>query len=107
MSSQQLWDTHLALYHLLQLRPGLLAQPTQLAEFPRINMACAPQTKAQMRALLAAGVVQAWDDPRLPTVRGLMRQGLTAQALCSFLLEQVRGKPHIPAVAEDRQQLPA
>ncbi len=65
------------------------ARPTQLAEFPRINMAHAPQTKAHMRALLASGAVSGWDDPRLPTVRGLLRQGLMPQVLCSFLLEQV------------------
>ncbi|KAF8059742.1 glutamate--tRNA ligase [Scenedesmus sp. PABB004] len=73
---------------LLPLHPGWRA--TQIFEFPRIHMAHTPQAKAHQRALLGAGLVAGPDDPRLPTLRGLMRGGCHPDALRAFLLEQAR-----------------
>lgn len=34
------------------------------------------------------GLIDGWDDPRLPTVRGLLRCGLTAEGLKQFIIAQ-------------------
>ena len=34
------------------------------------------------------GIVNGWDDPRLPTVRGVLRRGLTVEALKMFIVAQ-------------------
>lgn len=47
------------------------------------------QAKVHQKALLAAGLVDGPADPRLPTLRGLMRAGCHPDALKAFLLEQV------------------
>lgn len=49
-----------------------------------------PQAKVHQKALLAAGRVEGPTDPRLPTLRGLLRAGCHPDALKAFLLEQVR-----------------
>lgn len=48
-----------------------------------------PQAKVHQKALLAAGLVEGPTDPRLPTLRGLLRAGCHPDALKAFLLEQV------------------
>jgi hypothetical protein len=47
------------------------------------------QAKVHQKALLAAGLVEGPTDPRLPTLRGLLRAGCHPDALKAFLLEQV------------------
>ncbi|KAF6257709.1 tRNA synthetases class I, catalytic domain-containing protein [Scenedesmus sp. NREL 46B-D3] len=70
-------------------------QPTAIWEFPRIHMAHSPQAKVHQRALLAAGLVAGPDDPRLPTLAGMMRAGCHPDALRAFLLEQARLAAHL------------
>jgi hypothetical protein len=55
----------------------------------RCYCCCCCQAKVHQRALMAAGLVAGPDDPRLPTLAGLMRAGCHPDALRAFLLEQV------------------
>ena len=35
-----------------------------------------------------SGKVRGWDDPRFPTVRGILRRGMTVEALKQFIVAQ-------------------
>jgi glutaminyl-tRNA synthetase len=44
-------------------------------------------SKRKLRRLIEAGIVSGYDDPRLPTLRGLRRRGFTPEAIRDFMLE--------------------
>ncbi len=66
--------------HLCEL--GLLAQPRpHQYEFARLNVTTIVTSKRRLRQLVEEGIVNGWDDPRLPTLAGLRRRGYTAGSL--------------------------
>ena len=82
------FDSHRALYdwYLDQLRElGALPfdQPRQY-EFARLELTHTVTSKRKLATLVANGVVDGWDDPRLPTLRGLRRRGYPAAAIREF-----------------------
>jgi glutaminyl-tRNA synthetase len=54
-------------------------------EFSRLNLTHAMMSKRKVRKLVEDGVVGGWDDPRLTTLRGLRRRGVTAKAIQDFV----------------------
>ena len=64
---------------------GLIAapQPRQY-EFARLNLTYVITSKRKLKHLVDNGIVQGWDDPRMPTVVGLRRRGYTPQSLQTF-----------------------
>jgi glutaminyl-tRNA synthetase len=54
-------------------------------EFSRLNLTYAMMSKRKLRKLVELGVVRGWDDPRLTTLRGLRRRGVTPQAILDFI----------------------
>ncbi len=54
-------------------------------EFSRLNLTYAMMSKRKVRKLVEDGVVSGWDDPRLTTLRGLRRRGVTAKAIQDFV----------------------
>ncbi|MDR0417451.1 MAG: glutamine--tRNA ligase, partial [Propionibacteriaceae bacterium] len=58
-------------------------QPRQL-EFARLELTHTVTSKRQLMQLIADGVVDGWDDPRLPTLRGLRRRGYPPAAIRAF-----------------------
>lgn len=54
-------------------------------EFARLNMNYTVTSKRKLSELIEQGVVGGWDDPRMPTIRGLRRRGYTATALKKFV----------------------
>jgi tRNA synthetases class I (E and Q), catalytic domain len=49
-------------------------------------------SKRKLQKLVDSGVVQSWTDPRFPTVQGILRRGMTLQALKDFILLQGASK---------------
>ncbi len=60
----------------------------QLWDFAHINFIRSFLSKRKLTKVVDTGVVTGWDDPRMPTVRGILRRGLTVPALREFMLKQ-------------------
>ncbi|TVP51645.1 MAG: glutamine--tRNA ligase/YqeY domain fusion protein, partial [Gemmatimonadales bacterium] len=53
-------------------------------EFARLNLDYTVMSKRKLLRLVQAGDVSGWDDPRMPTLAGLRRRGVTPEAIRSF-----------------------
>ena len=53
-------------------------------EFARLNMTNTVMSKRYLRELVEMGIVDGWDDPRMPTLCGLRRRGYTARSIRNF-----------------------
>ncbi len=53
-------------------------------EFARLNLDYTVLSKRKLISLVEGGYVQGWDDPRLPTLSGLRRRGVTPEAIREF-----------------------
>ncbi|MBQ7173121.1 MAG: glutamine--tRNA ligase/YqeY domain fusion protein [Clostridia bacterium] len=58
--------------------------PRQI-EFARLNITYTVLSKRFLRGLVEGGVVDGWDDPRMPTLCGLRRRGYTAASILDFI----------------------
>ncbi|MFH1571842.1 MAG: glutamine--tRNA ligase/YqeY domain fusion protein [Gemmatimonadota bacterium] len=58
--------------------------PSRQIEFARGNITYLVTSKRRLLELVEAGHVKGWDDPRMPTLRGLRRRGYTPEALRQF-----------------------
>jgi len=58
--------------------------PSRQYEFARLNLTYTVMSKRKLLELVREGRVSGWDDPRMPTLRGLRRRGYTAEAIRSM-----------------------
>jgi glutaminyl-tRNA synthetase len=58
-------------------------QPRQY-EFARLNLSYTVMSKRKLLQLVMENRVNGWDDPRLPTIAGLRRRGVPAEAIRQF-----------------------
>lgn len=58
-------------------------RPQQI-EFARLNITHTVMSKRRLLELVEKKLVVGWDDPRLPTIKGLRRRGYTADAIRAF-----------------------
>ena len=57
--------------------------PRQI-EFARLNLSSTVMSKRKLLQLVQEGIVRGWDDPRMPTISGLRRRGVTPEAIRDF-----------------------
>jgi len=65
-----------------------LEHKTILYDFSRLNMVYTVLSKRKLKYIVDQNMVEGWDDPRFPTVQGIMRKGMTPYSLKKFMLEQ-------------------
>jgi len=58
-------------------------RPRQI-EFARLNLTYTVMSKRKLLQLVEEGLVNGWDDPRMPTVSGLRRRGYTPESIRNF-----------------------
>lgn len=76
------FEDHRPLYDWFIRALGIHA-PQQI-EFARLNLTYTLMSKRRLLKLVNEGIVNGWDDPRMPTLSGLRRRGVTPAALRDF-----------------------
>jgi glutaminyl-tRNA synthetase len=59
-------------------------EPPQQIEFARLNLSYTIMSKRKLLQLVREGIVDGWDDPRMPTLSGMRRRGYTPEAIRAF-----------------------
>ncbi|GMA99847.1 glutamine--tRNA ligase/YqeY domain fusion protein [Pelosinus sp. IPA-1] len=77
------FEDHRPLYDWLISSLAMEARPQQI-EFARLNITNMVMSKRKLRMLVEEGLVDGWDDPRMPTISGLRRRGYTPEAIRDF-----------------------
>jgi glutaminyl-tRNA synthetase len=58
--------------------------PSQQYEFDRLSLTYTVMSKRKLLKLVQEGLVQGWDDPRMPTLSGMRRRGYRPEAIRNF-----------------------
>ena len=58
-----------------------------MIQFGRITVEGIPLSKRYIRPLVESGILEGWDDPRIPTLRGLFRRGILPESIVRFFYE--------------------
>ena len=77
------FEAHRPLYDWVIEHSELPCKPRQI-EFARLNINHTVMSKRKLRLLVENGVVDGWDDPRMPTLSGLRRRGYTPLSIRNF-----------------------
>lgn len=77
------FEDHRPLYNWVVAEAGAPHRPQQI-EFARLNLTFAVMSKRKLLELVGKKLVAGWDDPRLPTIKGLRRRGVTPEAIRAF-----------------------
>ena len=78
------FDAHRPLYDWYLENLPLPGDRPRQYEFARLNLTHTVTSKRGLSALIERGLVDGWDDPRLPTLRGLRRRGYPPEAIREF-----------------------
>jgi len=61
--------------------------PSEQIEFDRLNLTYTMMSKRKLLQLVKENHVNAWDDPRMPTLSGFRRRGFTPEAIRAFVTQ--------------------
>jgi glutaminyl-tRNA synthetase len=78
------FEVHRPLYEWILESLELPAPRPRQIEFARLNLTYTVMSKRKLIQLVQEGFVNGWDDPRMLTISGLRRRGVTASALRTF-----------------------
>jgi glutaminyl-tRNA synthetase len=78
------FEDHRPLYDWFLENLPVPSRPRQI-EFARLNLTYTVLSKRVLTGLVRGGHVDGWDDPRMPTLAGLRRRGVPAEALRDFI----------------------
>ena len=76
------FEVHRPLYEWFIEQLGIF--PSRQIEFARLNLDHTIMSKRKLLTLVEDGVVDGWDDPRMPTISGLRRRGFTPESIRTF-----------------------
>ena len=77
------FEDHRPLYDWVLDNISTPCHPQQI-EFARLEVNYTITSKRKLHALVSEGLVDGWDDPRLPTLKGMRRRGYSPHALREF-----------------------
>lgn len=77
------YEDHRPLYEWFIRELGIF--PSRQIEFARLNLTYTILSKRFLKQLVEEGYVRGWDDPRMPTLRGMRRRGYTPEAIRKFI----------------------
>ena len=78
------FEDHRPLYNWVRDNCSVPSKPRQI-EFARLGMNYTVMSKRKLRSLVEEGLVDGWDDPRMPTLSGLRRRGYTPTSIRNFV----------------------
>ena len=78
------FENHRPLYDWVVNNINFEKKPKQ-REFARLNVTYTVMSKRYLRQLVETGLVDGWDDPRMPTLCGLRRRGYTPASIFDFV----------------------
>lgn len=76
------FDDHRPLYNWFLEKLAIF--PSRQYEFARLNLDYTIMSKRKLRELVEDGIVNGWDDPRMPTLSALRRRGFTPNSIRNF-----------------------
>ena len=79
------FEDHRPLYNWFVEKVGVFPHPPRQIEFARMEITNIVTSKRKLRALVENGVVNGWDDPRMPTLAGMRKRGYTPESIKSFI----------------------
>ncbi len=79
------FDSHRPLYDWCLEQLELPFEKPEQIEFARLELTHTVTSKRKLRKLVEDGDVDGWDDPRMPTLRGLRRRGYPPAAIRAFV----------------------
>jgi len=80
------FEDHRPLYDWLLENVSVPSRPRQF-EFARLNLSYTVMSKRLLLELVNKGIVNGWDDPRMPTICGIRRRGYTPSSIRRFCAE--------------------
>ena len=77
------FEDHRPLYDWFLDNISIDCHPQQI-EFSRLNLEYTVMSKRKLTQLVEEGLVEGWNDPRMPTIAGLRRRGFTPESIRTF-----------------------